>query len=85
MRKVRKIRLVLLLTGVGTALLSLLFAKLEMKGITAFFLILAAISLIGESVYTLVFWRCPSCGRHLPIKGFLWSQYCPRCGEYLGD
>jgi len=85
MSKVRKIRLVLLLTGVGTALLSLLFIKLSMATPAVIFLILAAVCCIGELVYNLIFWRCPSCGRLLPIKGFLWSQYCPRCGEYLEE
>lgn len=27
-------------------------------------------------------WRCPCCGGHLD-RGV--PQYCPHCGEYLGD
>lgn len=83
MGKVRKIRFILLLTTLGSALLGTLFAKLAITAAAVFFLSLAFFSCIGELVYTLIFWRCPSCGRHLPIKGAFWGAYCPYCGDSL--
>ena len=41
--------------------------------------LLAAIVLI---VISLLFWRCPSCGRHLPERS-LFIEFCPHCGKAL--
>ncbi|MBQ4564130.1 MAG: hypothetical protein IJA58_06595 [Lachnospiraceae bacterium] len=33
-------------------------------------------------IINLIFWKCPSCGRHLP-KGPIDMTYCPYCGESI--
>lgn len=31
----------------------------------------------------LIFWRCPKCGRLLPIRSVTGIEFCPYCGEEL--
>lgn len=33
-------------------------------------------------IINLIFWKCPSCGRHLP-KAYIGMDYCPYCGESI--
>ena len=31
----------------------------------------------------LIYWRCPKCGRMLPIRSVTGMEFCPYCGEEL--
>lgn len=81
MNKIRKTRIILMLAGLAFALLGLLFAKSGITFLTPLFLVLAFGGILGHLVYTLACWRCPHCGRLLPIKNGMWNKHCPHCGE----
>lgn len=34
-------------------------------------------------VFFWLFWRCPHCGRHLPMQGMLFIEVCPYCSKEL--
>lgn len=44
-------------------------------------LALFALSLICA----MVFWRCPSCRRMLPLRGSIGFEYCPYCSSGLDE
>lgn len=35
-------------------------------------------------IFLFIFWKCPSCDRHLPFQGSLGMKKCPYCGNDLG-
>ena len=42
--------------------------------------------IVGAAVVALVmvvFWRCPKCGKPLPIHGSAGFDFCPYCGEEI--
>ena len=44
---------------------------------------LGLVLFLAANVAALFGWRCPRCGRMLPMRG-LWSiAYCPHCGDEL--
>ena len=38
--------------------------------------------LVAHGVFTLIFWRCPHCGKS---PGHLTAKFCPHCGGNLED
>jgi uncharacterized protein YqgC (DUF456 family) len=46
--------------------------------------LIALLTFIADIVISLLFWKCPGCGRHLRHKS-IWPKYCQHCGEYLGE
>ncbi len=39
---------------------------------------------LGTGIFLLIFWRCPSCRTHLPLRThFLTTEFCPCCGQNL--
>lgn len=44
---------------------------------------IAFLLFIADIVISILFWKCPGCGRPLHHKS-LWPKYCQHCGEYLG-
>lgn len=64
--------------GLGSVMTGMLYWKLGMPGV-----------FIGEAVVVLGFiwgWatlRCPFCRRRLPLRGCLFMEFCPYCGEAL--
>lgn len=47
------------------------------------FSISGLITFLGDLVFLIIFWRCPSCHKILPTQGSLNMTYCPYCGEDL--
>ena len=82
MQKVRIIRLVWIGIGLIGALLGIVFAKSN-PALSPVFLAIAPIGMLGHTIYTLVAWRCPHCGRLLPVKHGFWSKFCLYCGKEL--
>ena len=78
---VRTLRAVLLGGCLALSLLGRLFANVSTV-VSAVCVIAALIMFLAHAVICLLFWRCPSCGRHLHHKN-LWPRYCSYCGEYL--
>ena len=37
----------------------------------------------GALLVMVVFWRCPKCGKPLPIHGSAGFDFCPYCGEEI--
>lgn len=44
---------------------------------------IALLLFIADIVISILFWKCPGCGRPLRHKSLL-PKYCQHCGEYLG-
>lgn len=63
---------------VGMVVLMLLFR--ESQGIMYLIVLVA----LGISLWLSYCLRCPHCGAW-PRKNSLFDEYCPRCGEHLGD
>lgn len=75
----KNVSLVLSILGCGF----LLFAT---SGQNTFFTVLGVIGCIlvfAGLIIELIYWRCTSCGRHLPRRGSFGFECCPYCGEYL--
>ena len=79
--KVKIVRVCLLVAMGFFCLLGKLFSALTI--VMAVCAGLALLVFIADIVISLLFWKCPGCGRPLHHK-HLWPKYCPCCGEYLG-
>ena len=82
MNKIRFIRIALISAGFFAAILAILFARSNSM-LSAAFVIITAVMLIGHTVYTIIFWHCPHCGKLLPTKNGMWNKHCPHCGKEL--
>ena len=84
LRKIRIVRIVCLVIILAAWLLCYLLR--DSSDETFYKVILAAgvIPCVLEIVCWFL-WRCPHCRRMLHIKGTLFIQYCPHCGEDLFD
>lgn len=82
MQKIRIIRLVLIGVGLIGALMGLLCARSN-SAFAAVSMAIAFACIFGHLIYTLVAWRCPHCGRLLPVKGGFWNKFCLYCGKEL--
>ena len=38
---------------------------------------------VGVFVIQWLFWRCPCCGKHLPVRSVGKIDFCPYCGSFL--
>lgn len=79
----RKIKLKTVRTvSVGSLILSFLTVGLAEVLDDMSLCIAAFVFLLAGTVFHLIFYRCPACGRHL---GRNWGNYCSFCGEDLSD
>lgn len=69
--------------AVGVILLILLAVLANGSiGVIAVCLILMAVLAVALVAVSLIWWRCPHCGRHL---GRDVPKFCPHCGHQLDD
>lgn len=47
------------------------------------FMALFAVDILAMFIILIAFWRCTSCGHHLPTQGIIMMEYCPHCGAEL--
>lgn len=45
--------------------------------------LLGSALLVFNTIFAMLFWKCPKCGKTLPIHT-LTVTHCPHCGEDLG-
>ena len=45
--------------------------------------VLCAVLLLAALLMSVLFWRCPSCGKSLPYSNSARMKYCPYCAESL--
>lgn len=80
---VKLVRKTLLAVLSGTLIFAILFLKIfHIPWLGFTFAVLAILMIIGYLIFSILYWRCPSCGKLLPEKQIN-TQYCPRCGEFL--
>ena len=84
LRKIKMIRIVCLCIGLLGAAICYLFRNLASGIFVKTTLVIAVTALVIEMICGFL-WRCPHCHRMFPVKGTLFIQYCPYCGEYLFD
>lgn len=68
---------VMLWTGFLICVLSAVFDD-------ALWLLIAGAAVVALALLVMVvFWRCPKCGKPLPIHGSAGFDFCPYCGEEI--
>ncbi len=84
MKEVKTIGITLELTGLVLLGLAILF-NLKQPFLQIFGIGGGVIFFAGLICFA-VFWKCPSCEKHLPFRGqggVLRMEYCPYCGEKI--
>ena len=82
--KIRLIRSICLIVMFVAVFILFAFQKFTGGTMREILYTVAGIAFAVELICS-VFWRCPHCERHLPVRSSIFMSYCPFCGEHLFD
>lgn len=60
-----------------------LYGTFEIPGMVLCYL--GTIAMCGSILQAALYFRCPYCGRHFPIRNPKLPKFCPECGKKLGE
>lgn len=80
----RKIAVICLYTSVFLLISTYFLLAFSLTGVAKVFLILSIFFLVSSILISILFWKCPFCEMHLPIKHHPFDEvWCPYCGNNL--
>lgn len=82
MERVKNIMIVFRIVIAVTIVIGLIACLISDTAAMVFVFLLFAEAFV-DRIYTLVKWRCPCCGRTLPLHRFYLVDNCPYCDEEL--